>query len=110
VERMFGCRCHLNLRKAVIEQHGCRSGWEPFGQWSLRKAQGKSRLETERLNDGVDLLESGSLRKAQEKARLETERLNDGVDLLESGSESWSSDDEKNALSICNNGQCTWKV
>ena len=84
VERMFGCRCHSNLRKAVIEQHGCRSGWEPFGQWSLRKAQ--------------------------EKARLETERLNDGVDLLESGTESWSSDDEKNALSICNNGQCTWKI
>ena len=33
-----------------------------------------------------------------------------GIDLLESGSESWSSDDEKNALPICNNGQCTWKV
>lgn len=84
VERMFGCRCHSPLRKTVIEQHGCRSGWEPFGQWSLRKAQ--------------------------EKARLETERLNDGLNCISASDESWSSDDEKNALSMCNNGQCTWKV
>lgn len=84
VERMFGCRCHSPLRKTVIEQHGCRSGWEPFGQWSLRKAQ--------------------------EKARLETERLNSTLNCISTSEESWSSDDEKNALSICNNGQCTWKV
>jgi hypothetical protein len=86
VERRFGCRCHSSLRKTIIEQHGCRSGWEPFGQWSLRKAQEKARLETERLNNGL-------------------------INCISSSSEeSWSSDDEKNALSICNNGQCIWKV
>jgi hypothetical protein len=86
VERMFGCRCHSPLRKSIIEQHGCRSGWEPFGQWSLRKAQDKARLETERLN------------------------ANGVLNCIAASEESWSSDDEKNALSICNNGQCTWKV
>jgi len=50
VIRMFGCRCHHPLRKAVIERHGLRQGWEPFGQWSLRKAQDMARRETIRLN------------------------------------------------------------
>jgi len=39
VERMFGCHCHSNLRKKVIETQGERNGWEPFGQWSLEKAR-----------------------------------------------------------------------
>mmetsp|Transcript_14669 Transcript_14669/g.22350 ORF Transcript_14669/g.22350 Transcript_14669/m.22350 type:complete len:190 (+) Transcript_14669:285-854(+) len=38
VERMYGCRNHSHFRKSVIERHGERRGWEPFGQWSLRKA------------------------------------------------------------------------
>lgn len=83
VERMFGCKCHSDLRKSVIERHGCRSGWEPFGQWSLRKAQEKAKRETDRLN-GIQ---------------------------LESGNESsdFSSDDE-NKLNMCHNGNCAWKV
>lgn len=84
VERMFGCKCHSDLRKSVIEQHGVRSGWEPFGQWSLRKAQ--------------------------EKARRETERLNGIVESDAAESSEWSSDDENKALTICHNGNCTWKV
>jgi hypothetical protein len=86
VERMFGCKCHSDLRKSVIEQHGCRSGWEPFGQWSLRKAQERARRETDRLNG---ILES-----------------DDG----ETSDQAWSSDDENKALNICHNGNCTWKM
>jgi len=39
VERRYGCHCHSHIRKKVIEKYGERRGWEPFGQWSLRKAQ-----------------------------------------------------------------------
>jgi hypothetical protein len=85
VERMFGCKCHSDLRRRVIEQHGTRPGWEPFGQWSLRKAQEKARRETERLNN----MES---------------------DEGETSDQALSSDDESRAITICHNGNCTWKV
>uniref|UniRef100_A0A7S1VX68 Uncharacterized protein n=1 Tax=Grammatophora oceanica TaxID=210454 RepID=A0A7S1VX68_9STRA len=81
VERMFGCRCHSGVRKSVIEQHGCREGWEPFGQWSLRKATEMARKEGDRING-------------------------EGA----TSDEAVSSDDERNTLSMCNNGNCTWKV
>ena len=80
VERMFGCHCHSTIRKQNIEQYGCRTGWEPFGQWSMRKAMEMAKREAERINEG------------------------------ETTEEAWSSDDEKNAMSICNNGNCTWKL
>jgi hypothetical protein len=80
VERMFGCHCHSAARKQKIELHGCRTGWEPLGQWSMRKALEMAKREAERINDG------------------------DATD------ETWSSDDEKNAMSICNNGNCMWKL
>lgn len=80
VERMFGCACHSALRKATIEQHGTRNGWEPFGQWSMRKALERARRETWRLNN-----EEG-----------------------ETSSDPSSSDDEK-TLTICHYGNCTWK-
>mmetsp|Transcript_7557 Transcript_7557/g.13084 ORF Transcript_7557/g.13084 Transcript_7557/m.13084 type:complete len:165 (-) Transcript_7557:798-1292(-) len=82
VERMFGCKCHSDLRKALIEKHGCRKGWEPFGQWSMKKAQEMAKRETDRLNSE----DHGST------------------------TDEWSSDDEKNANSICNNGSCAWRV
>lgn len=50
VVRMYGCCTHSNIRKAVIERHGERKGWEPFGQWSLSKAKTAARGETQRLN------------------------------------------------------------
>jgi len=83
VERMFGCRCHSDVRKSLILQHGCRNGWEPFGQWSLQKAQECARQEAIRIN-------------------LEEEQTTN---------ESFSSseEDEAKASSICHNGNCTWK-
>jgi hypothetical protein len=46
VKRMFGCKCHSAIRKEKIETHGVRDGWEPFGQWSLQKAQELARRGT----------------------------------------------------------------
>lgn len=85
VERMFGCRCHSDLRKSLILQNGCqpRTGWEPFGQWSLVKAQDRARKESIRIN----CAEEGS-----------------------TAEESSSEEEETKASTICNNGNCTWKV
>ena len=101
VSRMYGCKCHSDMRKAVIEQHGVRKGWEPFGQWSLKKAQDLARKEAERLN------QPRTLKSTPGSDTSST----DGT----TTSEDWtSSDDEKvsnNLLpSMCNNGSCTWKV
>lgn len=100
VKRMYGCKCHSDIRKAVIEQHGVRKGWEPFGQWSMKKAQELARRESERLN----------------QARLgksPPESEGSGTDSSTS-IEEWTSDEERafNNLptSMCNNGSCTWKV
>ena len=81
VERMFGCHCHSNIRKQLILRHGCRTGWEPFGQWSLKKAEEMAKRQTERIN------------------------VEEGV----TSDEAWSSEEEAKASSICNNGICAWK-
>jgi len=92
IERMYGCVCHHHLRKAVIEQHGLRRGWEPFGQWSLRKAQELARRETERLNQP----------RANRPLSLEGDTSEEG----------WTSSDgeEKLLPTMCNNGSFTWKI
>jgi hypothetical protein len=51
VERMYGCKCHHEQRKRMIEQHGLRKGWEPFGQWSMRKAQEMAKREEKRIQE-----------------------------------------------------------
>lgn len=82
VERMFGCHCHSNIRKKLIQKHGCRTGWEPFGQWSLKKAEEKAKRQTELINAEEGL----------------------------TSDEGWSSEEEvAKASSICNNGSCAWK-
>ena len=50
VERRLGCRAHHDLRQRVIAQHGLRPGWEPFGQWTIKKAQEVARKEAHRRN------------------------------------------------------------
>jgi hypothetical protein len=77
---MFGCKCHSDIRKDLIAKHGPRTGWEPFGQWSLRKAQERARREADRINN------------------------EEGI----TSDEGLSSEDEA-CSGICNNGNCTWK-
>jgi hypothetical protein len=88
VERMFGCHVHHGIRKKTIEQHGCRPGWEPFGQWSMRKAL--------------------------EQARAESERLNSSSPVTTTADDECSSSSDEDApaasnLSICHHGKCAWK-
>mmetsp|Transcript_24126 Transcript_24126/g.59031 ORF Transcript_24126/g.59031 Transcript_24126/m.59031 type:complete len:195 (+) Transcript_24126:410-994(+) len=85
VERMFGCKCHSELRKERIETHGVRDGWEPFGQWSLQKAQDIAK----RGSDKVNGTGTGTTKVEKEAAVV-------------------SSDEE--LKSICSNGRCAWKM
>jgi hypothetical protein len=95
VERMFGCKCHSDIRRDKIEIHGVRERWEPFGQWSMGKAQELARRETERMNQNRTVaLVNGKLI---------------GFSLAPSSfCEEISSDED--FRSICNKGKCTWKM
>lgn len=116
VNRIYGCKCHSNIRKSVIEQHGVRKGWEPFGQWSMKKACDLARKETDRLNQPTT---TRIMKQLSSSSRGSDASSTDGT----TTSEDWtsSSDDEKVVVSnnnnnstmlptMCNNGSCTWKV
>ena len=112
VERMFGCPCHHDLRKSLIQQYGERPGWEPFGQWSLRKAEDIARRETARL-------------RAQ-KAKSDEDELTDweessSTSLVSSSSSSdggtsnkylceFVADNKSRSTTLCVNGNCLWRV
>mmetsp|Transcript_3574 Transcript_3574/g.6536 ORF Transcript_3574/g.6536 Transcript_3574/m.6536 type:complete len:169 (+) Transcript_3574:327-833(+) len=85
VRRMFGCPHHSDLRKEKIERYGERQGWEPFGQWSLRKAQELARRETIKLNG-------------------------DGITATDEESSAASSSSDEDIRTMCHNGKCTWKL
>jgi hypothetical protein len=89
VERMFGCPHHHAIRKEKIEKYGERQGWEPFGQWSLRKAQELARRETNKMN-GVG------------------EAMTASTDEESSAVSAVSSDEE--IKTMCHNGKCAWKL
>jgi hypothetical protein len=84
VERLYGCACHHEARKAVIQQHGLRPGWQPFGVFSLGKAVAAARKQAARLNRELQQGESD-------------EGETDGEASL------WS--DES---TLCGGGRCTW--
>ncbi len=103
VVRMYGCPHHSNIRREKIQCHGVRKGWEPFGQWSLRKAEQLAKRETIRLNNGDDNSinrkdDSGDNKVAalciEGKCSKKDESDSDGVDDIRT---------------ICHNGKCLWK-
>jgi hypothetical protein len=96
VERMFGCHCHSDIRREKIEMRGVRKGWEPFGQWSMRKAQELARRETERIN-GVS-------------SNVTTTKLEGDDPQVVSSDEEPKSMSNEELKSMCNNGKCTWKM
>lgn len=107
VTRMFGCPHHSNLRKEKIECYGVRKGWEPFGQWSMQKAQQLARRETIRLNskndcarDSIDNIPISCGSQGGKK----------GLIALPLTSESAISNTEREEVkTICHNGNCAWK-
>lgn len=109
VERLYGCQCHHPYRKQVIEQHGERPGWQPFGVWSLRKAQNQARIEAARLNGECLATDSSSI--------ATSDTVDDSGDEDISSTAAFASlpNERKGAMhkslsNICLNGACTWKV
>jgi hypothetical protein len=109
VERLYGCQCHHPLRKNVIEIHGERKGWQPFGAWSLQKAQNLARREAARLN-GETTSDSSST------STVDTRYDDDSDEDLSSPSISAAAQNaataaiRKSVSNICLNGTCTWKL
>lgn len=93
VVRMYGCVCHSAFRERVIRQYGERKGWEPFGQWSMKKAQLVAKKLTERINANNGLIDSGD-------------------DATTSSASSYDDIDDNPIAwkKMCNNGKCAWKM
>jgi hypothetical protein len=107
VERLFGCQCHHLQRKHVIEIHGERQGWQPFGAWSLRKAQNQARIEAARLN-GETTNDSSSMSTVDTGYDDSDEEMS-SPSLTAAQNES-SAAIRKAISSMCLNGTCTWKL
>jgi hypothetical protein len=101
VERMYGCRIHHDLRKTVIETHGERDGWEPFGQWSLQKAKEMARQETCRIRRRAD---------GENSAPSITETDDEDTSSTSDGSSLCLASRLKRRALMCQNGTCAWKV
>ena len=107
VVRMFGCPHHSDLRKEKIECHGIRKGWEPFGQWSLRKAQQLARGVTVKLNS-KDCKNSTNI-QADGNYKNGIEISNDGITEEVNGENCNSCSTMDEMKTICHNGKCLWK-
>jgi hypothetical protein len=105
VERLYACQCHHAARKSVIEQHGVRQGWQPFGVWSLRKAQDLARQETMRLNST-----DSSASATDGETTSDSEDTDTEVGTSHASTMGSSAILRKSLGNICLNGACTWKV
>ena len=119
VVRMYGCCSHSNLRKKVIERHGERDGWEPFGQWSLRKAKDAAKKETQRLNVHMNALSKSCLSSniLSSSSSIEDETENESICFLGEPTSSTGSKQQQQQQqqqppwqTLCANGACSWKV
>jgi hypothetical protein len=110
VERMFGCKCHHPIRKAAIEQHGLRDGWEPFGQWSLQKATEMARQQTIKLN--AETVSDGETSVADDSSSSSSASGGPLSFCLLNGSRPVEEPvpTKTRLTDICLNGNCSWKV
>lgn len=92
ITRMYGCQCHSHLREKVIRRYGPREGWEPFGQWSMKKAGIVAKKVVDERNQ--ERLEGG---------------MNNSASSFDKENSSPSSGPCK-WKQLCQNGKCTWKV
>lgn len=106
VVRMFGCQCHSRLRENVIRCHGERKGWEPFGQWSMKKAQALAKKLTCELNatgrQTRTLQKSENLEESSSSSIVSTSCVGSSID-------NTNNDNSLSWKRLCHNGKCAWK-
>jgi len=105
VERMYGCCIHSQMRKKVIEEHGERDGWEPFGQWSMSKARSMVRRELDRICSG-----RGEGRDDRSSGGSSSESSSSDSSDSETDIDSPSGSRGADWKSVCHNGMCAWKL
>jgi hypothetical protein len=93
----------------VIEQHGLRDGWEPYGQWSLQKAKEMARRQTMKLNgetvsDGETSVADDSSLSSSSGGSLSFCLSGGSCPVKEPVPTT------KRLTDICLNGNCSWKV
>jgi len=93
VERMYGCSCHSQARRKMILKHGERQGWEPFGQWSIAKAQAAAIKHV----------------KSTLKKGIDTARLVQDKESTDDACDSKFTATGIKYESLCRNGECLWK-
>lgn len=94
ITRMYGCALHSKMREQVIRKVGPRKGWEPFGEWSMKKAEVVAKKVVDQINrERMDQSQCGS----SSVPSAEDESV-----LLPSTPCNWKQ--------LCQNGKCTWKV
>lgn len=130
VERMYGCKCHSDARRRVIERFGERKGWEQFGQWSLAKAKNaaikatkddlikkKTKIEAERIGSLSPPLivcndaDGGVNGRKRSSSDLDRACANGGACLVLSQTIEASPEESSTRYdSLCHNGSCLWKT
>ena len=104
-ERRLGCRAHHGLRQTVVAQHGMRPGWEPFGQWTYKKANDLARKDTAKRNRKVAA--AGDCTTTEDEVSLSSaEDAAVAVCANPNSSASSSSFAANNFRSLCWNGNC----
>lgn len=132
VVRMYACHCHQQQRLQSMLQNGGkpRPGWEPFGQWSMKKAHELARKECIRLNKELQQQQdSRTVTKLPSTLDMDV----DVVSLDETSTSSFSSSSATNtssssrleskpstttsttvvsqhSINLCGNGECAWKM
>mmetsp|Transcript_22421 Transcript_22421/g.33550 ORF Transcript_22421/g.33550 Transcript_22421/m.33550 type:complete len:184 (-) Transcript_22421:282-833(-) len=98
VTRMYGCVLHSHLREEAIRRAGPRKGWEPFGQWSIKKAEVAAKKVADKINtERRDDSGNGSSNESSSEDEGISAPINN-----------WTS--IGNWKQLCQNGKCTWKI
>jgi len=101
VERMYGCKCHSEIRKQVIEKFGERPGWEPFGQWSIAKAKTEA---IKHVREEIKKVAADDPGKKRRRGSCDENACANGVCSKDAEPSRGRYD------SLCRNGSCLWKT
>lgn len=114
VERMFACSIHHELRKKTIQKHGLRKGWEPFGQWSRKKAEQAAKKLYEK-HERMSRQHTTATASSEEDTTSTTSSLYAACSLVDSTTHTSTSIGNHNSNYhtkgiLCANGECTWSL